>query len=210
MTALSKYSQFMWSSDSFAEPHVPDRQREEEDGHGNGDQVEHGSWLLGADGIDSDHAAGAAGAEGTAGAAGRVKRKVAPPSLPPPWLSTPILPPWACTISLAMASPRPAPPWLPGTWKKRSKTRSRYSSGMPGPESATEKTTPLPSGSTCTATVPPAGVCCNAFCSRLPSASGARAGSASTFGAAGAIATETRMPWSSKAERRGASDISKI
>src|ERR1700674_2749114 len=65
-----------------------------------------------------------AGAAGAAGAAGSVKQKVAPPLLSLSWLFTPTVPPWACTISLAMTRDRPAPPALPGTWQERSKTRS--------------------------------------------------------------------------------------
>src|SRR5439155_19957794 len=66
-------------------------------------------------------------------------------------------PPWAVTMSFAMASPSPAP-GEPGPLTKRSKTRERTSSGMPSPVSRTAILTLSPERLALTMTLPPDGV----------------------------------------------------
>ncbi len=53
----------------------------------------------------------------------------------PASLSTPIVPPWAATISRAIDRPRPAPPGASAPWENLSKITSRRSGAMPGPSS---------------------------------------------------------------------------
>src|SRR5690606_7108379 len=95
------------------------------------------------DDVGADEA-GAAGDEGphrgaptVVGSTGNRTTKRAPPSA----LDTVMSPWWAWTRAWAMARPRPAPP-VPGVRassprKPASKTRSRWSSGIPPPVSAT-------------------------------------------------------------------------
>src|SRR5262249_11468475 len=89
--------------------------------------------------------------------AGSVSRNVVPF---PSTLSQATSPPWAVTISLTMASPRPVPVsslW-PGMRKNRSNTCGRYSAGMPTPVSATVSVTRLSLAAADSVTLPPAGV----------------------------------------------------
>jgi hypothetical protein len=68
-----------------------------------------------------------------------------------------MLPPWAVTRSLAIASPRPDP-GEPGPLTKRSKMRGCSSLGIPWPVSRTLKATPAPDRRAPAVTVPPDGV----------------------------------------------------
>jgi hypothetical protein len=106
MMAAKALSRVMGSSQPLAGADVPEGQREKANGDDDGDEIEHGRWIPRWWWRGSQAAA----------AAGRVKEKVAPPPLPVLGLTAEIVPLWALTISLAMARPRPAPPWLPGTW----------------------------------------------------------------------------------------------
>src|SRR5439155_21222771 len=84
-------------------------------------------------------------------ARGSVNRNVAPR---PGSLLASTLPPWASTIPLTIASPRPAPPVARArdgsTRQKRSKTWGRCSGAIPPPESLTVTATLCPSTSAAT------------------------------------------------------------
>src|SRR5262249_30340227 len=99
--------------------------------------VEHSSWMTHAHGGFSfpRHLSDSQQVEDER-VAGRVKRNCAPPS---EWFETAMLPPCAVMIDWQMARPTPIP--LSFVVKKLSKTRSRFSSAIPGPLSRIEKQT---------------------------------------------------------------------
>ena len=94
-------------------------------------------------------------------------KRAPPPGAP----STLISPPWAVTIRLAIARPRPLP-WgrsrrLTGNRVNGSKIRSRSASGTPPPWSLTTRTFRRATLDTATVTVPPRGECATALSTRM-------------------------------------------
>ncbi len=89
----------------------------------------------------------------------------------PSWLSKPMRPPWAVTISWHSARPRPVPPISrvseESTRKKRVKTCACCEAGMPSPESVTWTRAKPSRGVAVIDTVPPAGEYLIALESRL-------------------------------------------
>ena len=112
----------------------------------------------------------------------------------PTRLVTSIRPPCAATMLSLTASPSPVPRPTPRVVKKGSKMRSRISGGMPRPVSRTSPNTWPSETPVCRVRVPPPGIACRAFSTRLRNSCSIWERSAMTRGSLGWRLKEISTP----------------